>query len=69
MWDVTSALQAAYAGKMDAFDPIVRLCHFTNRQAADCRGVSIDTVQRWRRTGRPTTGALKLLAIAAGYVP
>jgi len=44
-------------------------CRLSNEQAARVCGVSLRTYRRWRATGRPNTGAVRLLAILAGYVP
>lgn len=41
----------------------------SNQQAADLCGVSLRTYRRWLSTRKANAGAVRLLAILAGYVP
>jgi hypothetical protein len=44
-------------------------CRLSDEQAAELCGVSPRTYRRWRSTGKPNAGCVRLLAVHAGYVP
>ncbi len=49
--------------------PLMQLARLDYAETADLLQVSIETLRRWERTGRPNPTATRLLAILAGYVP
>lgn len=68
-WSEAELLSEGFAANVSALRALQQRCGFSNQQAATLCGVTLRTYRRWRATGKPTPGAVRLLAILAGFVP
>jgi hypothetical protein len=62
-------LGEGFAANLSVLGALQRRAGYTNAQAAAMCGVSLRTYRRWRSQANPTPGAVRLLAILAGFVP
>ena len=65
----TALLAEGFAANASTLHAIQFRARLTNDQAAERCGVSLRTYRRWLANGNPNAGAVRLLAILAGYVP
>ena len=68
-WSDAELLGEGFAANLSALKALQLRCGFSNQQAATVCGVTLRTYRRWRATGNPNPGAVRLLAILAGFVP
>ena len=68
-WSDAEVLAEGFAANPTTLRELQRRCGFSNAQAADACGVAPRTYRRWRCEGNPNPGAVRLLAVLAGYVP
>lgn len=68
-WSDAEILSEGFAANPTTFRDLQARCGFSNAQAADACGVALRTYRRWLSEGNPNPGAVRLLAILAGYVP
>ena len=68
-WSEAELLGEGFAANLSALTALQQRCGFSNQQAATVCGVTLRTYRRWRSQGNPTPGAVRLLAILAGFVP
>lgn len=62
-------IQDGCLGDLTTLRQLQLLCGFSNQQAADFCGVSVETYRRWRTDRNPSIAAVRLLAIRAGAFP
>ena len=68
-WSDAELLAEGFAANLTTLRALQQYCRLTNDQAATLCGVSGRTYRRWLSTGKPAPGAVRLLAILAGFVP
>jgi hypothetical protein len=68
-WSEAELLAEGFAANLSALRALQQRCGFSNQQAATVCGVTLRTYRRWLSSGKPTPGAVRLLAILAGFVP
>lgn len=68
-WSEAEVLAEGFAANPSTLSALQQYCRFSNEQAAAACGVSPRTYRRWRSVGNPPAGALRLLAVLAGYLP
>jgi transcriptional regulator with XRE-family HTH domain len=62
-------LYEGYLGNLTTLHALQHMCRFSNEEAAEFIGVSIETYRRWLTDRKPNKTAVKLLAVRAGYIP
>lgn len=68
-WGDAEVLSEGFAANPTTLRDLQARCGYSNLQAAEACGVSLRTYRRWRSEGNPAPGAVRLLAVLAGYVP
>jgi hypothetical protein len=62
-------LAEGFAANLSTLKDLQRRCRLTNSEAAKLCGVPLRTYRRWSAHGNPHPGAVRLLALLAGFVP
>jgi hypothetical protein len=68
-WTEEEFLAEGFAANLSTLHALHFRCRLSNHQAAALCGVSARSYRRWLATGTANAGAVRLLAILAGYVP
>ena len=68
-WSEAEVLAEGFAANPAVLRDLQARCGFSHVQAAEACGVSLRTYRRWRSEGNPNPGAVRLLAVLAGFVP
>jgi hypothetical protein len=68
-WSEAEVLSEGFAANPTVLRDLQARCGYSNLEAAQACGVSLRTYRRWRSEGNPAPGAVRLLAVLAGYVP
>jgi hypothetical protein len=68
-WTDDTLLAEGFAANLTTLRALQRRLCWTTEQAAQALCVSPRTFRRWLSTGNPDPGAVRLLAILAGFVP
>lgn len=69
MQSITHILTEAYETQNVSMRSLMLLSGMNLEQTSKALHVSIESLRRWERSGKPNPTASKLLAILAGYIP
>jgi hypothetical protein len=67
-WSEAEFLAEGFAANLAIFTALQFRCRLSDEQAAKLCGVSPRTYRRWRSTGKPNAGCVRLLSVLAGCV-
>lgn len=68
-WSDAQVLAEGFAANPTVLRELQARCGFSKAEAAAACGVSLRTYRRWLSEGNPNPGAVRLLAVLAGFVP